>query len=1043
MVMIALGGGLLAEDAQPPAEMTVTNASQLRQLAAHEELSCYPVRLEGLILWVADTHDRFILQDDSGAMAINLDLRNELPLKVGERVRFTTTCLVGQDQAASTALVDNDGIHSLTEKSGTLFLFKGHQPLHLEWFNFRGQYGLNAEWQGPGLPRQPISPHSLFRTGNDSAGPGGLRLPGLNYRCYEGQWTQLPDFSALPVTKQGWVTGFDLNARTKTEGVGLVFDGWIEVPRDGRYIFWTKSDDGSKLFIGCLPVKLDVLEPPPLPGKLSSHVSHSALNQAISLEHSFQWTEVDGTVSFISDLAGVMTLELSSGQGHLQVEVPHASFGSLSQLEGCQIRAVGILEPNSFAAKSPRFSLLVPNTNQITILVNAKSTLITADTLIRRLSPTNDALEARPLITNALQAKSLSQAEARRGYPVKIRGVITAQMGSGFTIQDSTWSIFFALDGSYASRMPKIGEYWEIIGKTTAAFAPNITVASASYLGKGIMPEPLRPAGDELINGSLDTQYIELQGVASDVRTNGLVLLTRTGKIKLQLHDLDPQMIKGVDGADVRIRGVITPEWNSSLQIVLANLRLFNASITMDEPAPARPFEIPLKHVSDLLLFDSHASALQRIRIAGQIIHSRHGEYFLMDGPMGIRFQTKTPEDLRNGSLVEIVGFPDFSRSFPTLRDCLVRQTGRAEFPPAQLLSGGSILNERFDATLVRIQATLVDSSVNSFEQMLELQIGHRGFTARIERENGLLTGLLPGSRLDLTGVYVGEGGSWVSSRDVDSFELLLNSPADVRLLARPSWWTVRHTLITLGGMTLAIVIASAWVIILRRQVEERTRSLAAEIQRREQAEYQRSLEMERARIAQDLHDDLGATLTQIGFLSGVEIVDASAPKLTRARLKEVSEKSLQMVTSLDEIVWAINPENDSLRSLATYLQHMVEDFFRTTTINCRFDVDRSFPVLPLTSEVRHNLYHTVREALNNSAKHSKATELWLRIHWRQKNLQIIIEDDGCGFTAPKNGGGGNGLTNMHLRMKKIGGGFEYETQPNRGTVCRINLPLE
>ena len=245
---------------------------------------------------------------------------------------------------------------------------------------------------------------------------------------------------------------------------------------------------------------------------------------------------------------------------------------------------------------------------------------------------------------------------------------------------------------------------------------------------------------------------------------------------------------------------------------------------------------------------------------------------------------------------------------------------------------------------------------------------------------------ILPGSLLGLTGVYVGLGGDRTSGRDINAFELLLNSPSDIQVLARPSWWNFRHTFTVIGGMMLIILIALVWITLLRRQVEERTLQLTSEIKSREQAEHQRALEAERARIAQDLHDDLGATLTEIRFLGAVKSRDSLMPETTRNQLREISEKSRQLVSSLDEIVWAVNPANDSLPSLASYLRHVAEEFFRTTEIRYRLDVDQSLPAVALTSEMRHNLYLVVREALNNIAKHSRATEAWLRIHWKDQS---------------------------------------------------------
>jgi signal transduction histidine kinase len=150
------------------------------------------------------------------------------------------------------------------------------------------------------------------------------------------------------------------------------------------------------------------------------------------------------------------------------------------------------------------------------------------------------------------------------------------------------------------------------------------------------------------------------------------------------------------------------------------------------------------------------------------------------------------------------------------------------------------------------------------------------------------------------------------------------------------------------------------------------------------------------------------------------------------------------MVASLDEIVWAVNPANDSLASLATYCCQFAEEFFRPTAIRCRLDVSDALPQVPLTSEVRHNLYLAVRETLNNVLKHSRATEVWLRFQWHNQALRIAFEDNGCGcgVTSSSAGTSGDGLANLRCRLEKIGGHFEMDSQAGAGTTCRIWLPL-
>ncbi len=637
--------------------------------------------------------------------------------------------------------------------------------------------------------------------------------------------------------------------------------------------------------------------------------------------------------------------------------------------------------------------------------------------------------------------KSLSRTEAQRGYPVKIQGVITAHTENNFVIQDSTWSVFCYWDGANGI-MPKIGDYWEIEGRSDVVFAPDVIVEHLSYLCPGILPEPIHPTQNELINGSLDTQYIEMQGIATAVETNAMTLLTRDGKMQFNGFELiEP---KELEGALVRIRGVCVPnrDTNQMIRPASSPLRLFNTLVNVDEPVSSHPFEIPLKHAADLLFFDAHADVLRRVKLAGQVTIEWHGEYFLMDGDNGFRVELTEPTHLQPGDLVEAVGFPDVNGPSPVLREAVARVIGQADLPKPRRLSENSAISGKLDANPVTITSRLLSMNVERGEEVLELQVGTRNYLARLANTNGILPDILPGSLLELTGVYVAQGAIHESGETVDSFVLLLNSPADIRVLARPSWWTFRHTLTVIGGMVVVIVIALIWITQLRRQVEERSLQLASEIKAREQAEYQRALEAERTRIAQDLHDELGATLTEIRFLGAVESRDELVPKTTRSQLREVSEKSHQMVSSLDEIVWAVNPANDSLPNLANYLCHVTEEFFRAAEMRCRLDVEQSLPPVALTSEVRHNLYLVVREALNNVVKHSRATEAWLRIHWKDRSLHIIVEDNGRGFVSTDKQNSGNGLSNMPRRIQKIGGVFECDSSPGRGTVCRIHLPL-
>jgi ligand-binding sensor domain-containing protein/signal transduction histidine kinase len=211
---------------------------------------------------------------------------------------------------------------------------------------------------------------------------------------------------------------------------------------------------------------------------------------------------------------------------------------------------------------------------------------------------------------------------------------------------------------------------------------------------------------------------------------------------------------------------------------------------------------------------------------------------------------------------------------------------------------------------------------------------------------------------------------------------------------------------------------------------------------RLERLERQHALEKERARIAQDIHDDLGASLTQIGLVSELGQSHSREPNEVRTHFCTITKAAREAVQAMDAIVWAVNPRNDSLDNLANYVAEFAQDFFRFSSIRCRLDVPTDLPHLPLSSEARHNVLLAVREALNNVARHSGATEVWVRFGARNGGFNIEVEDNGRGFAQGSGGQKGDGLVNMKRRIEEMGGHFEMRTEPEQGTRLRMILEL-
>jgi len=201
--------------------------------------------------------------------------------------------------------------------------------------------------------------------------------------------------------------------------------------------------------------------------------------------------------------------------------------------------------------------------------------------------------------------------------------------------------------------------------------------------------------------------------------------------------------------------------------------------------------------------------------------------------------------------------------------------------------------------------------------------------------------------------------------------------------------------------------------------------------------ERKQMLERERARIAKDIHDDLGASLTLIAVLG-----DLAKKEKAAERLEKMSSTAREAVKSLDEIVWAVNPRNDTLAHLIDYTGQFAADYLRDVSIRCLLDVPDHTPVRAVPSNVRHNLFLVVKEALQNIVKHAHASEVWLRVQIGERSLRIAVEDNGCGFDRAPQDAWADGLRNMRQRLAEIGGDCQIQSQVGRGTTITIELSL-
>ncbi|HZV36194.1 MAG TPA: two-component regulator propeller domain-containing protein, partial [Verrucomicrobiae bacterium] len=218
-----------------------------------------------------------------------------------------------------------------------------------------------------------------------------------------------------------------------------------------------------------------------------------------------------------------------------------------------------------------------------------------------------------------------------------------------------------------------------------------------------------------------------------------------------------------------------------------------------------------------------------------------------------------------------------------------------------------------------------------------------------------------------------------------------------------------------------------------------------AKIQRRlKHLEQERVVQRERARIARDLHDDLGSSLTRISLLTGLARADKENPALVEAHSVKLAQSALQTVRALEEIVWAVRPGSDSLQSLLEYIAHFANELFEGDTARCRLVMPAQVPQRPLPPELRHDIFLIVKEALTNALKHASAREVRVQAKFADDLLEILVQDDGQGFdpNAPRNSSVRNGLGNMRRRAEGVGGTLDIQSWPGKGTAVCLTVKL-
>jgi signal transduction histidine kinase len=697
------------------------------------------------------------------------------------------------------------------------------------------------------------------------------------------------------------------------------------------------------------------------------------------------------------------------------------------------------------------------------------------------------------LLTNAADVISLPVERAARQLKVQVTGIVTvdvAGLGGSFFVQDATGGIFV---DNRNGPMPAAGDVVRVTGVTEkGAYAPVITGPTFLKLGTAPLPPARAVSIDRFMSGAEDSQRVEVSGIVraaqmSETESN-LDLTIASGGYRF--HSF-PKLPPGMDpqhliGARVRLRGTAGAFFNQ-VQRRLTAVKLFMPfpeDFVVEATESIDPFTEPLLALNNIAQYRKDKRPGQRIHVKGRITYQRPGEeLFIQDDSGGLCVKSSQMEVMAVGDMVEAVGFADFENFLPVLNDAVFRKTSE---PQTALTPKAVTIHEVEDglchAALVSLQGKLLDGFVRQDRQsasgkmrirtVLMMQGENFTFNAETEAPDAMtdFADLRFGSIIEVSGVCFTESGEDGKSR---SFQILMPTGKNVRVLAKPSWLTSQRLLAGLGILlAVSIVAVSLTVMVskknatlkvlvrdketaqvelreahdqLEERVKERTAQLKLQITARKELELQSKATLaERTRLAQELHDTLEQALTGVALqLDTTTKLFEKEPRSSMRHLEMARNLVTESQTEVHRSVWNLRCRALEQFDLPGALMMSSQQIADGSSLHV--EMKALGRIRPLSETVEENLLRIAQEALTNIIKHSGATQAEIELDYGPKNLVLQVKDNGKGF-VPGDCAGPNqghfGLLGISERAKRLHGEIVFSSAPETGTTVRVQIPI-
>jgi len=642
-----------------------------------------------------------------------------------------------------------------------------------------------------------------------------------------------------------------------------------------------------------------------------------------------------------------------------------------------------------------------------------------------------------PVLTRADQVRRLTPEQAAQGHPVRIRGVITDDVPApDFFVQDSYAGIY--VEGSKLhSFAHHFGDLVEVEGITgPGKFAPVIREENLRVLGKGHLPKTRVYSFEELADGQLDSQWVQVRGIVRSVAidhtswrevTLAMHLAVGPGQLAVRIPIAEEHNFSRWIDSEILLEGVCGSLFNAQRQLSGVLLYVPRLSLVKLE-APAK--EVPF---AALLTFSPGNGTRHRVRVRGTVEYQQPGQaVFLQNQGKGLRVRSQQEFLLAPGDVVDVLGFPAMGESAPVLEDS-VFQLVRRGAPPSPLPLDLSVPWEKYDGMLITTEATVLHRDLQPDGVRLLLQQGQTVFEASLQGEAGSLMSVPLSSKVRITGIcLVRSGGLWSIPQ---SFRVLLRSPHDVAVLRAPSWWNLRHALWLLGITLGVLLMVMAWVVVLGRRLREQMALIGQKLR-------SGAVLQERNRIARELHDSLEQELAGITMQLDLAVdCFLQAPQVARQAMETARNMSRHSMVEARRSVWDLRCQLLEHGDLVSALTQIVRTPSGRNHNAVTVSVHGNPMRLPVSIEM--NLLRIGQEAVANAVRHGSATRITVELRYAPEAVSLCVSDDGSGFRSEVAGGSGHfGLQDMQERARSMGCQLQIDSQPGQGTRIRVQVPI-